>query len=92
MGFLTSKEVIVAGAAIIGVPLLLSQAQNLIQKIPFLRDHFTVAFLLLGFIIAALATMVGGIFRIALLGIGAGFAVTAVAPRIRDLISQVRNR
>ena len=93
MSFLTSKELIVAGAALIGVPLLISQAQGLIAKVPFLRDHFTIAFLLLGFIISGLALLVGaGIFRVLLLGLGAGFAVTAIAPQIREAISKVRNR
>ncbi len=92
VGFLKSKELIVAGAAIIGVPLLISQAQGLIAKVPFLRDHFTIAFLLLGFIISGLSLMVGGIFRVLLLGLGAGFAVTAIAPQIREAISKVRNR
>ena len=92
MSFLTSKELIVAGAAIIGVPLLISQAQGLIAKVPFLRDHFTIAFLLLGFIISGLSLMVGGIFRVLLLGLGAGFAITAIAPQIREAISKVRNR
>ena len=92
MGFLTSKEVIVAGVAIIGVPLLLTSAQNLLQKIPFLKDHFTIAFIVLGFLVFVIGLAVGGIFRVGLMGLGAGFAITGVAPAIREQITKVRNR
>ena len=93
MSFLTSKELIVAGAAIIIVPLIINQARDLIAKVPFLRDHFTVAFLVLGFIVSALALVVpAGILRILFLGVGAGLAVTAIAPQIREAIGKVRNR
>ncbi len=90
--FLTSKEVLIAGAVIIGVPLLLTQAQSLLAKIPFLRDHFTIAFLALGFMVFAIGFSMTGTVRIILMGLGAGFAVTGLAPRIQEQLSRLRNR
>jgi len=91
-GFLTSNEVITAAVVIIGVPLLLTQAQTLLQRVPFLRDHFTIAFLVLGFIVSAIGLGMTGIIRVALVGLGAGFAITGVAPQLREAITKVRNR
>lgn len=90
--FITSKEVLIAGAVIVLVPLLFSQATGLIAKVPFLRDHFTVAFLVLGFLITAIGFGFGGMVRTVIMGVGAGFAITGIAPQIRNAISQVRNR
>jgi len=92
LGFLTSKELLIAGSAIIGVPLLLASAQNFISRIPFLKDHFTIAFLILGFMIASIGFGMSGIIRPILIGIGAGFAVGALTPQIRETISRVTGR
>ena len=90
--FLTSKEVIVAGAVIVLVPLLLTQAQGIIAKVPFLRDHFTIAFLVLGFLVSAIGLALSGMLRTVIVGIGAGFAITGLAPQIREAITRARNR
>lgn len=92
ISFLTSKEILIAGGAIIGVPLILASAQSFISRIPFLKDHFTIAFLLLGFAIATIGFGMGGLIRPLMIGIGAGLVIGAVSPTIRETISKVTGR
>ena len=92
LGFLTSKEILIAGGAVIGVPLLLASAQNFISRIPFLKDHFTVAFLFLGFAIFTIGLGMSGMIRPILVGVGAGFVIGALSPQIKETITRIRGR
>ena len=89
LAFLTSKEMIIVGSAIIGVPLILSQVQGLISKVPFLNEHFTIAFLILGFVIATIGLAMSGIIRLVLMGLGVGLTIGALTPTIQQAIGKI---
>jgi len=87
--FLTSKEFIAVGSAVVFTPLILTQVRSIVARTPLLQRNFTIGMVLVGFAIFLLAFMVSGFPRTILIGIGAGVAITALAPFIEKNISGV---
>lgn len=93
VSFFTSENFVVALTAVVATPLVIRSAESAISKIPFLKDHFTFAFLLLGFIVSLLASMVpSGMIRAIVLGVGVGLAITAVVPFFEEQLTRLRGR
>lgn len=87
--FLTSKEFIAVGSAVVFTPLILTQVRNIVARTPLLQRNFTIGMVLIGFLIFVIAFMVSGFPRTILIGVGAGVAITALAPTIEKSISGV---
>lgn len=80
--FLTSPELIVVGSAIVLTPLLQASVQSILDRIPILQDHATIALLVAGFIVFIIASKLKGVIKQIALGFAAGLAITAIAPLI----------
>lgn len=80
--FLTSPELIVVGSAVLLTPLLQASVQSIIDRVPFLQSHATIALLLAGFVVFILASKLSGFIKQIALGFAAGLAITAIAPLI----------
>ena len=78
--FLTSKEFIAVGSAVVITPLILNQVRSIVARTPLLQRNFTIGMVLIGFVIFIIAFMVSGFPRTILIGVGAGVAITALAP------------
>lgn len=87
--FFTSNEFIVAGVSTLFTPIVLKSVEKLRQKIPFLKDHFTIGMFVAAFIVASLAYFLKGKFQVILLGIAAGLAITAISPFVEDTLSEL---
>jgi len=90
--FLTSKEFIAVASAVVVTPLILTQVRNIVARTPLLQRNFTIGMVLVGFVIFLIAFMVSGFIRTILIGVGAGVAITALAPIFEGQISGVFNR
>ena len=78
--FLTSKEFIAVGSAVVITPLILNQVRSIVARTPLLQRNFTIGMVLIGFVIFIIAFMVSGFPRTILIGVGAGVAITTLAP------------
>lgn len=87
--FLTSREMIVAGAAIIVTPLLLKSIEKIRQKVPFLKDHITVGLLVAAFALSIVAFMLKGYAQVVILGVAAGVAITALSPFFEEALGKL---
>ena len=73
--FVSSKEVITAGAVVFATPIVLKSAERFIRRIPFLKDNFTLGMVVMAFVMFLLSSMVSGIFRTIAIGVAAGMLI-----------------
>jgi len=76
--FIKSEKMITIASAILITPIVMALVQNIIAKVPFLRDNFLVGMIIASIVIFILAGMVGGIFQAILLGISAGVILVGI--------------
>ena len=85
--FVTSNEVVTVVSAVIVTPLTLSIIKRFIEKVPFLKDHFTIGLIVAAFVIFILVgkfTKQSTKLRSIGIGIAAGVLITAIAPYFDD--------
>ncbi len=89
--FAKSKEVIVAAVSFILTPIALTKVQEVLIKVPFLKENLTIGFILAGFLIFMIAFKMEGLPKTVLASIGAGVFVTAILSigQIQETIQKV---
>ncbi len=87
--FITSREVLTGGSAILFTPILQASINKVIERLPFFKDHITAALILAAFIIFVAASKWGGIFTPVLLGISVGLFITAIEPFFREQLDKL---
>lgn len=89
INLLKSPEVVAVASALFIVPLVQPTIENYIDKIPFLTDHATIAFVVVGIVFFIIAIkMKSGIFRAIIIGAGGSFFLLGVIPQIRKVIGR----
>ncbi len=80
--FITSRELIIVGSAILLTPLLQATVDSLAQSIPFLAEHASLALILIAFVIFVISSKLPSFLKQIGIGFAMGLAITAIAPLI----------
>lgn len=88
--FVTSKEIVAIGSAILVTPILLTGIESLIAKFPILKDHLTIALVITAFVIFIFATKLKGIFGAVLIGIAGGVLITGLTPYFESTFGNLK--
>ena len=83
--FLTSDAMLVSGAAIVLTPLLRASVDRIIEQVPFLKDHSTIALLIAAFVVFMLVSKLSGKLRQIGIGFATGLAIAGILPLIPEV-------
>lgn len=83
-----SPEVIAIASASLLTPFLQPMIDGLIAKIPFLRDHRTVALIVIAVIVFMIAAKAkaGGVIRAIIIGVAGSMFLLAVIPVVQQVV------
>jgi ABC-type Fe3+-siderophore transport system permease subunit len=81
-----SPEIIAVGSAAVLAPLLSNSVYGFLAKIPFLKDHKTIATFVFAVIAFAIAVRFKGVMRAILIGVAGSFFITAIVPLVSSYI------
>lgn len=89
--FVTSKEVLIAGASFVLTPIALSKINGKLGSIPFVGNNPTLALVLVAFVIFLIGSQMSGFVRTIIIAVGAGVFVSAVLaiPSVQSTLSRV---
>jgi len=89
-GVITDRAIIAVMSSALIAPFFVPRINNVLDSVPILRDHKSLASLIAGIIVFGISTMpkIPNIISAVIVGISGAFILTAVLP----LYSQVTNR
>lgn len=88
--FVMSPEIIAVASAVIVTPMLLGSIEGLIERVPLLKDHITIALIVVGFVVFIIASKLHGIPKFIIIGIAGGLLITGINPFIQEQFKKVK--
>ena len=82
-----SPEVVAVASSVFITPLIQPFINRFIQRIPFLRNHATVALVLVGLVIFLIASRIkSGLLRAVAIGVAGSLFILGIAPVVNQFV------